>query len=88
MKLPRNLNGSSLADVLCRQWDYRLVHYQGSHIILDYQGSHIILDTQTPEHQRISIPNHNPLRIGTLNSILKTISAHKKVSKQDILDSL
>jgi predicted RNA binding protein YcfA (HicA-like mRNA interferase family) len=79
MKLPRNLNGSSLADVLCRQWDYRLVHYQ---------GSHIILDTQTPKHQRISIPNHNPLRIGTLNSILKTVSAHKKVSKQDILDSL
>jgi len=79
MKLPRNLKGSSLADVLCRQWDYHLVHQQ---------GSHIILDTQIPEHQRISIPNHNPLRIGTLNSILKTVSAHKKVSKQDILDSL
>ena len=69
MKLPRNLKGSSLADVLCRQWDYHLVHQQ---------GSHIILDTQIPEHQRISIPNHNPLRIGTLNSILKTVSVHKK----------
>lgn len=79
MKLPRNLKGSSLADVLCRQWDYQIVHQQ---------GSHIILDTQTPEHQRISIPNHSPLRIGTLNSILKTVSAHKNVSKQDILDSL
>lgn len=33
MKLPRNLNGSSLADVLCRQWDYHLVHQQGSHIM-------------------------------------------------------
>ena len=69
MKLPRNLKGSSLGDVLCRQWDYRFV---------DHQGSHIILDTQTSEYQRISMPNHNPLRIGTLNSILKTVSAHKK----------
>jgi len=79
VKIPRNLKGSYLANVLCRSWDYVIVHQQ---------GSHIILETQIPQHQRISIPNHNPLRIGTVNSILRAISLHKQVSKQDILDTL
>ena len=79
MKIPRNLKGSYLAEVLCRSWDYSVIHQQ---------GSHIILETQIPKHQRISIPNHNPLRVGTLNSILRAISLHKQVSKQDILDTL
>jgi predicted RNA binding protein YcfA (HicA-like mRNA interferase family) len=79
MKIPRNLKGSHLAEILCRSWDYSIIHQQ---------GSHIILETQTPKPQRISIPNHNPLRVGTLNSILRAISLHKGVSKQDILDTL
>lgn len=79
MKIPRNLKDSDLADILCRSWDYLIIHQQ---------GSHIILETQIPKHQRISIPNHNPLRVGTLNSILRAISLHKQVSKQDILDTL
>jgi len=41
MKIPRDLKGSYLADVLCRQWDYNVVHQQ---------GSHIILDTEIPSH--------------------------------------
>jgi predicted RNA binding protein YcfA (HicA-like mRNA interferase family) len=79
MKIPRNLRGKTLAEVLCRHWGYEVVHQQ---------GSHIILDTQSPSHQRISIPSHSPLRIGTLNNILKSVSGHKQVSKQDILDTL
>jgi predicted RNA binding protein YcfA (HicA-like mRNA interferase family) len=79
MKIPRNLKGQILVDVLCRHWGYKVVHQE---------GSHIILDTQIPSHQRISIPNHSPLRVGTLNGILRTVSMHKKVSKQDILDTL
>ncbi|MFW6359273.1 MAG: type II toxin-antitoxin system HicA family toxin, partial [Chroococcales cyanobacterium] len=51
-----------MAKILSRQWDYQIIHQQ---------GSHIILETDSPKHQRISIPNHNPLRLGTLNSILR-----------------
>ncbi|MGK7940685.1 MAG: type II toxin-antitoxin system HicA family toxin [Crocosphaera sp.] len=61
MKIPRNLKCSYLADVLCRSWDYIIIHQQ---------GSHIILETKIPKHQKISIPNHNTLRVGTLNGIL------------------
>jgi hypothetical protein len=34
MKIPRNLKGSYLAEILCRSWEYQIVHQQGSHIIL------------------------------------------------------
>jgi predicted RNA binding protein YcfA (HicA-like mRNA interferase family) len=56
MNLPRDLAGRALVKVLCRDLGYRVVH-QG--------GSHIILDTEEPSHQRIPIPDHNPIRIGT-----------------------
>ena len=52
MTIPRNLKDSYLANILCRSWDYT---------IINQQGSHIILETQIPKHERISIPNHNPL---------------------------
>jgi len=79
MKIPRDIKGTHLADILCRQWDYEVVHQQ---------GSHIILETELPHHQRISIPNHNPLRLGTLNNILRSISRHKGVTKTDIINTL
>jgi hypothetical protein len=34
MKLPRDLKGSDLAKALCRDWGYRIVHQEGSHLIL------------------------------------------------------
>jgi len=53
MKLPRDLKGSDLAKALCRDWAYRIVHQE---------GSHIILQTETPSHQRLAVPDHNPIR--------------------------
>ncbi|HEX9047542.1 MAG TPA: type II toxin-antitoxin system HicA family toxin [Verrucomicrobiae bacterium] len=79
MKIPRDLSGSELAKVLCRDWKYRVVHQQ---------GSHIIMETEEPSHQRIAVPNHNPVRVGTLNSIVRTVSQHKGIDRQELLDSL
>jgi predicted RNA binding protein YcfA (HicA-like mRNA interferase family) len=79
MKIPRDSSGAQLVKVLCRDWNYRIVH-QG--------GSHIILQTDTPTHQRLSVPNHNPLRVGTLNGIVRAVSAHKGVERQRLLDTL
>jgi predicted RNA binding protein YcfA (HicA-like mRNA interferase family) len=62
MKLPRDLSGQALVVALCRHWRYRVVHQQ---------GSHLIIQTEEPSHQRLSIPAHADLRIGTLNSILR-----------------
>jgi predicted RNA binding protein YcfA (HicA-like mRNA interferase family) len=64
---------------LCRDWDYRKVHQE---------GSHVILQTEVPSHQRVSVPNHNPLRVGTLNSILRVLAAHKGVDRERLIESL
>ena len=76
MKLPRDVSGKLLAETLCRSWRYRKVHQT---------GSHIILETEDPSHQRIAIPDHEALRIGTFNSILRAASAHKGVTREAIL---
>jgi len=79
LKLPRDLSGRELVNCLCRHWNYRAVHQA---------GSHIILETEIPGHQRILVPDHAFLRIGTLNAILRLVAAHKGVSKEDLLDTL
>lgn len=76
MKLPRDLSGRELVKILCKHWDYAQVNQE---------GSHIILQTETPSRQRIPVPDHNPLRLGTLNSILRLIATHKGVEKESIL---
>ena len=42
MKIPRDLSGAQLVKVLCRDWGYRVVHQE---------GSHIILQTEEPSHR-------------------------------------
>jgi predicted RNA binding protein YcfA (HicA-like mRNA interferase family) len=79
MRVPRDLSGADLADVLCRRYGYQRVHQV---------GSHIILETESPGHHRIAIPNHNPLRIGTLNSILRVVASAQGLEKREILQSL
>ncbi len=79
MKLPRNLNGRDLARLLRRTWGYEQVHQT---------GSHIILQTEDPSHHRLAVPDHKALRVGTLNGILRAVSRHKGVSREDILGDL
>lgn len=79
MKLPRDLYGRELAAALCRHWGYAKVNQE---------GSHIILQTETPRHHRLAIPDHKPLRIGTLNAILRDVAAAKQTTREAILASL
>ena len=79
MKLPRNLDGRTLVQALCRDWGYRVVNQA---------GSHIILQTETPSHQRIPVPDHSPIRVGSLNYILRLVADHKRVDREDLLRSL
>lgn len=78
MKIPRNIQGKKLVEVLTKFWGYEVIHQKGSHIILEANNP----------HHRVCIPNHNPIRIGTLNSIINAVARHKNVAKQDILNSL
>jgi hypothetical protein len=45
-----------------------------------------VLETDSPRHHRLAIPNHHPLRIGTLNAILRAVAEIKGLEKDDILN--
>jgi predicted RNA binding protein YcfA (HicA-like mRNA interferase family) len=77
MKLPRDLSGAELIKLLCKHHDYRRVNQE---------GSHVILETDSPRHHRLAVPDHNPLRIGTLNAILRAVAEVKGLKKEDILN--
>ncbi len=79
MKIPRDLSGQDLVQTLCRKWPYRVVHQE---------GSHVVLETDDPSHQRLAVPAHRYLRIGTLNAILRTVANHKRVERDAIIESL
>ena len=79
MKLPRDLSGAELVKLLCKYYGYRRVHQE---------GSHIIIETDTPQRHRISIPDHSPLRIGTVNAILKAVAKAQGLKWEEILRHL
>ena len=79
MKLPRDLSGAELVKVLCREFSYRKINQE---------GSHMILQTEVPRSHRLSVPDHSPLRTGTLNAILRSVADAKGIDKADLLSKL
>lgn len=79
MKVPRDLRGPDLVRALSA-FGYVVIRQTGSHIRLRsvYTGT---------EHQ-ITIPNHNPIKVGTVNGILGDIASYLKVGKQELIDRL
>ena len=78
MKLPRTISGVTLAKML-EKYGY---------LITRQSGSHIRLTTQLSGQHHITIPNHDPLKVGTLSSILNAVSERFLKTKEDIIDDL
>ncbi|OGF46600.1 MAG: hypothetical protein A2452_11460 [Candidatus Firestonebacteria bacterium RIFOXYC2_FULL_39_67] len=79
MKIPRDLGAGELIKLLRKKYGYEITHQTGSHIRLT--------TTQKGEHS-ITIPNHNYLKIGTLNSILTDLAVHMEREKQVLIKEL
>ena len=78
MKLPRDMSGEVLAKAL-EKFGYPV----------DRQtGSHIRLTTQENGEHHITIPNHSPIKIGTLNAILRDIENHFDLTREELLTQL
>jgi len=73
-KLPRDLSASELIKKLSK-YEY---------IVTRQTGSHIRLTTSQNGEHHITIPNHNPIKLGTLNSILNDIALHLNIEKKDL----
>lgn len=78
MKIPRDLSGQDLIKHL------KIFGYAESR----QSGSHIRLTTTQHGEHHITIPNHSPLKIGTLSSILNEVAAHLNKSKEDLMREL
>lgn len=78
MRLPRDLSGRDLATALARL-GYRQTHQS---------GSHIRLTTQRGGEHHVTIPDHSPLKIGTLGGILRDVAEHAGLSRDELLQLL
>lgn len=78
MKTPRDLSGTELAKAL------RILGY----VVTRQNGSHLRVTTQLcGEHHEV-VPNHSPIKIGTLKSILRNIAAHHRMTSAELLEKL
>ena len=78
MKLPRDMGGEELAGKL-RRHGYEVTRQTGSHMRLTtFKGG---------EHH-VTIPRHKPLRVGTLNMVLRDVADHLNMNRDDLIRSL
>ncbi len=79
MKVPRDLSGTDLIQAL-RAFNYVAVRQTGSHIRL--RSMHA-----GTEHL-VTIPNHNPIKLGTINGILNDVAQYLGISKLELIERL
>jgi len=75
VRLPRDLSGRALAAGLSRL-GYALTHQT---------GSHMRLTTSLNGEHHVTVPDHDPLRVGTRNAILRDVVSHHRMTRDDVL---
>jgi predicted RNA binding protein YcfA (HicA-like mRNA interferase family) len=75
MKVPRDVSGHQLVKAL-RKIGYQVDRQRGSHMRLTTH--------ENGEHHEV-VPNHNPIKTGTLSGILKSVAAHHKLTVADLI---
>ena len=74
MKTPRDLSAKDLIKILGK-YGYEVTRQKGSHIRLtksSEKGTH-----------SITIPNHDPIKLGTLSTIVSDVADHLVIDKED-----
>ena len=78
MRLPRDLTGQQLVAALAKL-GYRVTRQSGSHIRMttDEKGTH-----------HLTIPDHRPIKVGTLSALLRDVEHHHGLGREDLLTRL
>ena len=76
MMMPRDISGDELIRLLRRRYGYRAVRQRGSHVRL-------VTNIKGTEHH-VSVPRHNPLKVGTLHSVLSRVAAYLEISQNEL----
>lgn len=79
MKIPRDISAKELISSL-NKLGFEVTRQKGSHIRLTTKIS--------DKSYHITIPNHNPIKIGTLNNIINALSSIFKIDKEDMIKKL
>lgn len=78
MKLPRDVSGDDMTKAL------RLLGYE---VTRQTRSHYRVTTTQGGEHH-VTIPRHDPLRIGTLASILDDVAEHFGISRGELISRI
>ncbi len=78
MRLPRDLSADELVAAL------KALGYQ----VTRQTGSHLRLTTRQQDEHHLTIPRYNPLRVGTLRSILTDVASHFGVNRDEVVERL
>ena len=78
MKIPRDVSGRDLIKLL-KHFGYE---------VTSQNGSHIKVTTEQNGQHHIAIPNHDPIKIGTLNGILFEVTRHFAIPKDEVVQAL
>lgn len=78
MRIPKDISGKDLVKLL-RKFGYEITHQR---------GSHIKITTKNNGEHHIAIPNHDPIKIGTLNGIINHVANHFSLTKDEVLEKL
>ena len=75
MKLPRDVSGDDLVKAL-KVFGYKVTRQT---------GSHMRLTTAEGGEHHITIPRHDPLRIGTFAAILDEVAMYFQLSRDELM---
>ncbi|MFW5782644.1 MAG: type II toxin-antitoxin system HicA family toxin [Candidatus Muiribacteriaceae bacterium] len=76
-RIPRDIDGKKFIKILER-FGYSVDRQKGSHIRMTFRA-------QNSSH-KLTIPYHNPIKIGTLNNILKDISDFHQLNRNELIE--
>ena len=78
MRIPRDVSGRDLAKRLA-ELGYEVTRQSGSHIRLTSR--------QRGEHH-VTIPDHSPLKTGTLAGIIAIVAEHHDITRNELISRL
>ncbi|HNR55633.1 MAG TPA: type II toxin-antitoxin system HicA family toxin [Flavobacteriales bacterium] len=78
MRIPRDLTGKELIKALGK------LGYE----VTRQSGSHIRLTTSRNGTHHVTIPDHRPIKVGTLSGILGDIATHHQMAREELLTLL
>ena len=78
MRLPRDTSAQELIKSLQKL----------GYVVTRQRVSHIRLTTTSSGQHHVTIPNHNPVKLGTLSSVIGDIAAHFKQTKEEVAEKL